>query len=437
MSSEQVATDAVAAAQEVIAQSLAPAHRRRRRPRHRRADRVPAVPEGGRPAPTARSRPASSRAPSSSPRRTPSSTSIPRTRPAAAGLVTFHPSDQLTLLTMWIVMAIVVVGSAILMVRGSKLVPGRGQNIFEIVYEFLSDFGLGIAGPTAPPYIPIFLGAFLLVLFDNWIGLVPPVGKVEFLRAPSSDVNITIGMALVSFLIFHIEGFRHLGVRGYLGKFFPFYEFRNGIGAGHHRPVRRPHRADARVRQAGHAVDAALRQHLRRRGRPRRHHGLTIAIIPVALLAARWHAERDPGPDLQRPDARVHHARDREPSRGGGPRRREDVMAEIKGTEPQPASPADQLSANAGNNIDPGQSCPGTRRDTRMEHIGAGLAALGVIGPGIGIGILAGLSATGDRPQPGCGGPDPRHRDHPRGVRRRPRRPRDRRRPARDLHQAG
>ena len=28
-----------------------------------------------------------------------------------------------------------------------------------------------------------------------------------------------------------------------------------------------------------------------------------------------------------------------------------------------------------------------------MEHFGAGLAAIGVIGPGIGIGILAGLSA--------------------------------------------
>ena len=70
-----------------------------------------------------------------------------------------------------------------------------------------------------------------------------------------------------------------------------------------------------------------------------------------------------------------------------------------------------------------------------MEHIGAGLAALGVFGPGIGIGILAGLSATGDRAQPRRGRPDPRHRDHPRGVRRRPRRPGDRRRPARDLHQ--
>ena len=148
-----------------------------------------------------------------------------------AALVTFHPSISNTILTMWIVMAIVLTG-AILMVRGSKLIPGRGQNLIETVYEFLSDFGVGIAGPAARPYIPIFAAAFILILFDNWIGLVPPVGKVDALRAPSSDVNITIGMALVSFLIFHVEGFRHLGVRGYLGKFFPFYEFRNGIGAG-------------------------------------------------------------------------------------------------------------------------------------------------------------------------------------------------------------
>ena len=145
--------------------------------------------------------------------------------------VYFHPSISNTILTMWIVMAIVLIG-ATLLVRGSTMIPRRGQNVVEAVYEFLSDFGVGIAGPAARPYIPIFAAAFLLILFDNWIGLVPPVGKIDALRAPSSDVNITIGMALVSFLIFHVEGFRHLGVRGYLGKFFPFYEFRNGIGAG-------------------------------------------------------------------------------------------------------------------------------------------------------------------------------------------------------------
>ena len=155
----------------------------------------------------------------------------PATAPAASALVTFHPSVSSTLLTMWLVIALVVIG-AILLLRNSKLVPGRGQNVFEFVYEFLRDFGLGLAGPSGAPYIPIFIGAFLLVVFDNWIGLVPPVGKIEQLRAPSSDVNITIGMALVSFSLFHIEGFRKLGVGGYLGKFFPIYEFRNGIGAG-------------------------------------------------------------------------------------------------------------------------------------------------------------------------------------------------------------
>jgi F-type H+-transporting ATPase subunit a len=145
--------------------------------------------------------------------------------------VYIHPSISNTILTMWIVMAIVLIG-AILMVRGAKLIPGRGQNVFEAVYEFLSDFGVGIAGSAARPYIPIFAAAFLLILFDNWVGLVPPVGKIPLLRAPSSDVNITIGMALVSFSIFHIEGIRKLGLGGYLGKFFPLYEFRNGIGAG-------------------------------------------------------------------------------------------------------------------------------------------------------------------------------------------------------------
>jgi F-type H+-transporting ATPase subunit a len=145
--------------------------------------------------------------------------------------VYFHPSISNTILTMWLVMAIVLAG-AILMVRGAKLIPGRAQNLIETVYEFLSDFGVGIAGPAARPYIPIFAAAFLLILFDNWIGLVPPVGKIDLLRAPSSDVNVTIGMALVSFSIFHIEGIRKLGLGGYLGKFFPLYEFRNGIGAG-------------------------------------------------------------------------------------------------------------------------------------------------------------------------------------------------------------
>ncbi len=153
------------------------------------------------------------------------------TPPPASDLIVFYPSISSTILTMWIVMAVVLIGS-ILMVRGSRLIPGRAQNVFEWFYEFMSDFGIGITGPAGRPYVPLFIGFFILILFCNWSGLIPPVGKIEELRAPTSDVNITIGLALVSFAYFEFEGFRRLGIRGYAGKFFPFYEFRNGVIAG-------------------------------------------------------------------------------------------------------------------------------------------------------------------------------------------------------------
>jgi len=146
-------------------------------------------------------------------------------------LITFSPSITNTIITQWIVIALILV-VAIAMTRGRAMVPGRAQNAFETFYETLSDFGVGLAGAAGRPYIPIFAAFFLLIIFSNWIGLVPGVGRVPWLRAPSSDVNITLGLALVAFCIFEGEGFRKLGFRGYLGKFFPFYEFKNGIGAG-------------------------------------------------------------------------------------------------------------------------------------------------------------------------------------------------------------
>ena len=129
-------------------------------------------------------------------------------------------------------MIVIVLVGAIILTRGRKMIPGRGQNVFETFYEFLTDFGVGIAGPTAIPYLGLFVSFFLLIIFSNWIGLLPGVGRVPWLRAPSSDVNITLGLALVSFVIFEAEGFRKLGFRGYAGKFFPIYEFKAGIGAG-------------------------------------------------------------------------------------------------------------------------------------------------------------------------------------------------------------
>ena len=150
---------------------------------------------------------------------------------ASSGIVQFHPSITSSILTQWIVIAIVLT-VMVLATRVMRDIPGRAQNVVEFAYEALHDFAVSLGGPAAARYVPLFAAFFLYILFSNWSGLVPPVGKLEILRAPTSDVNVTIGLALVSFTFFQAQGFRALGFRGYLGKFLPFGEFRNGVGAG-------------------------------------------------------------------------------------------------------------------------------------------------------------------------------------------------------------
>ena len=155
----------------------------------------------------------------------------PATAPDSPPMVYFHPSISSTILTMWIVMVLILM-LAIGATRRMRTIPGRMQNAVEWAFEFGRDFAVGIGGEGARRYYPVFAAFFIFILLSNWSGLVPPIGKIPELRAPTSDVNITIGLALTSFVLFQGEGFRRLGVRGYLGKFFPLGEFRHGIGAG-------------------------------------------------------------------------------------------------------------------------------------------------------------------------------------------------------------
>ena len=150
-----------------------------------------------------------------------------------------HPTDILTfdlsvpasVFTGWIVMAIIIL-LAFVLSRGIRVVPHRPQNALEYVYEGLANFATSLGGPGARRYVPVFVAFFLFILLSNWSGLFPFVGRTHELRAPTSDVNVTIGLALVAFAMFHIEGVRALGFRGYFGKFFTLRGFKDGIGAG-------------------------------------------------------------------------------------------------------------------------------------------------------------------------------------------------------------
>jgi F-type H+-transporting ATPase subunit a len=136
-----------------------------------------------------------------------------------------------TILTSWIVIALVL-GFMILATRGLKMVPGRVQNFLEWVTESMGGFAASFGGPEARRYVPLFLGLFAFIIVANWVGLIPIAGRIEFLRAPTSDINITFGLALVAFVTFHFEGIRVLGLRTYLGKFFNFSGFRRGAFDG-------------------------------------------------------------------------------------------------------------------------------------------------------------------------------------------------------------
>ena len=150
---------------------------------------------------------------------------------APAELITWDVSISSSILTMWII-SIVLIVTLIVLTRKRDALPGRAQNAIEALYEGIESFGMSLGGRAAKPYIPLFVTLFIYILASNWSGLLPFVGRIETFRAPTSDVNITVGLALVSFVLFHIEGVRALGVGGYLSKFFPVREFRNGIGAG-------------------------------------------------------------------------------------------------------------------------------------------------------------------------------------------------------------
>jgi F-type H+-transporting ATPase subunit a len=149
----------------------------------------------------------------------------------ATDIITFQVSLTDSLVTM-VGLTILVLLLAILASRGRADVPGRLQNFLEWVYEQLNAFGRSMGGIQALPYVPIFGAFFVLILVFNWSGLVPPVGLLRGLRAPTSDLNVTIGLALVAFIAFELEGFRRLGIREYVRKFLPVYEFKSGFTAG-------------------------------------------------------------------------------------------------------------------------------------------------------------------------------------------------------------
>lgn len=130
---------------------------------------------------------------------------------------------------------IICVGGLVVVHRGLKSRPGRGQNIVELAYEFAENQIGKVAIPERafPTWFPYVATLFLFIAINNLISFIPlPISGEhgglgvsslpDFgLYAATANINVTLALAAVTFLSTHIVGVRAHGAWGYLKTMAP------------------------------------------------------------------------------------------------------------------------------------------------------------------------------------------------------------------------
>ena len=97
----------------------------------------------------------------------------------------------------------------------NAVIPDAGlslRNIVEVLIEFMVGLVDSIIGKKGRKYVALFGSFFFFILTANLIGLVPGFSP------PTSNLNTTLGLGIVSFLAYHFLGLRAHGV-GYVKHF--------------------------------------------------------------------------------------------------------------------------------------------------------------------------------------------------------------------------
>jgi F-type H+-transporting ATPase subunit a len=91
--------------------------------------------------------------------------------------------------------------------------PGAVQHLAEMTHEFVSEQGEQIIGQGYERFISYLTVLGLFILLANLMGLLSP-----WLEAPTSNVVVPLGLALVTFVYYHYHGVRANGF-GYVKQF--------------------------------------------------------------------------------------------------------------------------------------------------------------------------------------------------------------------------
>ena len=109
----------------------------------------------------------------------------------------------------WLAGAIFLILVKVVMKRSAP-VPGHLQNAIEWIVESMEDVCGGMLGKHLPKYFPFIMAIFFYILFMNLIGIIPGF------KSSTSNVDVTLALALVTFLSVQVSGMINLGPLGYL-----------------------------------------------------------------------------------------------------------------------------------------------------------------------------------------------------------------------------
>lgn len=140
------------------------------------------------------------------------------------------------LITTWVIVAFLVV-MALLVGSRVKLIPGKVQNAFELLFEFVYGYVEETLGTPelAKRFFPLIMSIFLFIFasnlfeflpFSNVLGFTKSEGWVELFRPAATDLNVTLALAVISYLVIEITGIVVLGFLRYGSK---FVNFRGGV----------------------------------------------------------------------------------------------------------------------------------------------------------------------------------------------------------------
>ena len=108
------------------------------------------------------------------------------------------------------IVALFMISVAFITYRRRQMIPGRLQNLVEMIVEGLYNLIESVMGKKEARKFTPFLGTlFIYIWFMNLLGLIP------LFKSSTSSINTTAALALMVFLYVQYTGMKRLGVWGY------------------------------------------------------------------------------------------------------------------------------------------------------------------------------------------------------------------------------